>query len=671
MNKIQFESGKEYSLAEIFSGENKIIIPDLQRDYCWGGNASDGDQMHELVTDFVTSLIELFNQNSEEEFTMGLIYGYEQPKSHIQLCDGQQRITTLFLLLGILNRKTNGKFQSELISEFELNQDDKEPYLQYAIRESTLFFLSDLVCRFFLDMETESKPIGEIITESDWYFDEYSLDASIVSMINALELIDRRLALEDENLDYWTDFGNFILHKINMLYYDMGNRSQGEETFVIINTTGEPLTPTENLKPIFINKLPEKEQQNVSKWWEEWETYFWKNRKGEGGKQNDTSDKGFLEFFRWVILLNTSNKEDFRYIANGNKITIKNLQWDEDYVKVAKTIQEYFEIVKFLFDESGFFLGDKDLLAPEDMNSQIDWFRILPVIEYVKRFGYVKHFGCVKRFGKDNLRNIERVKMFFRNMAKNNNVSSNIGTMLPLAVKVIKDLPTEDIASMEEISKTLLTEEEKQKFTIYKNASNREELEDAFWKEEDHVIWNGEIKLMLDWSSVGNQFDFDKFKKYSKTFSVLFNDLESSDLDILRRALLTTNLGNYPGNFRSPTNASFCLTAPDWKALIFFTDKENDNNNSEVFKSFIDELLDKDKKAVWDKMNDIIDNYDGTIDELGNKVITDYYEFVKRPELLEYCVKKNIQWNDEGIVLLKKEKMSGEYKYLKDFSSKE
>ena len=36
-----FESGKEYTLAEIFSGEIRIVIPDLQRDYCWGDKVWD------------------------------------------------------------------------------------------------------------------------------------------------------------------------------------------------------------------------------------------------------------------------------------------------------------------------------------------------------------------------------------------------------------------------------------------------------------------------------------------------------------------------------------------------------------------------------------------------------------------------------------------------------
>lgn len=33
----RLKGGKNYSLATIFSGDNdKVVIPDLQRDYCWG-----------------------------------------------------------------------------------------------------------------------------------------------------------------------------------------------------------------------------------------------------------------------------------------------------------------------------------------------------------------------------------------------------------------------------------------------------------------------------------------------------------------------------------------------------------------------------------------------------------------------------------------------------------
>lgn len=638
MNKKSLESGKEYTLADIFSGENKIIIPDLQRDYCWGGKAHDKDnKVYELVTDFVTSLIDLFKINRQDKFTLGLIYGYEQPKSHIQLCDGQQRITTLFLLLGILNRKTNGKFQKYLISDFELNEDDKEPYLQYAIRESTLYFLSDLVCEFFLKKDLAI----DKIEKQDWYFNEYKLDASITSMIEALNLIEKRFDRE-ANFDF-SDFGDFIVENLQVLYYDMGNREQGEETFVVINTTGDPLTATENLKPIFINSLPIEKQSEASRLWEEWETFFWKNRKGAGEKKNDTADRGLLEFFRWLILLSTDNKKTFEQITKGGKVNIDNLQ--------LKDIQQYFEIVEFAFTDSEIFPNNKDWLAPENMNDQITWFRVLPVIEYIKRFG------------KDNLRDILRVKKFFKNMARNGNVGRDIANMLPLAIRIIKELDAQkelssgDIASiifMENVSKTLLTDEERLKFRLYMLAANREreELEDCFWKEEDHDVWVGEIIPILEWSGGENNFDFDLFKKYSKVFSILFHDqMNYEELDITRRALLTRALSAYPRIFKGSTNYSFCWEYSDWKTLI--------NDNKDKFKLFFDELLGKEELAIYQEMNSMIEN------NPNNK---DFDEFVKIPELLEYCKKKNIQWgNDQGWILIQWDKRSGPHANLKSY----
>ena len=41
---MNLESGKNYTISQLFCGDNdKIMIPDLQRDYCWG------DEDKELV----------------------------------------------------------------------------------------------------------------------------------------------------------------------------------------------------------------------------------------------------------------------------------------------------------------------------------------------------------------------------------------------------------------------------------------------------------------------------------------------------------------------------------------------------------------------------------------------------------------------------------------------
>ena len=299
-NKINFVTGETYSLAELFSEERRIIIPDLQRDYCWGDetNRKSSGEVGELVSDFVKNLIELYESKEQGVLNLGLFYGYEMPANHIQLCDGQQRLTTLFLLLGMLN-KMSGKFRHHLISDYEYKHDDKEPYLNYAIRETSLYFLSDLVCRFFIsNQDTVNK-----IKEADWYFADYNLDPSIQSILNALSKIESLLISKDT--DWVVSFGDWVLNKLTFLYFDMQNRKNGEETFVIINTTGEPLSATQNLKPLVIQEKNEAfdntlfcaEQPNgksftIDVCWEQVETWFWRKRQGS----NDTADAGFAEF---------------------------------------------------------------------------------------------------------------------------------------------------------------------------------------------------------------------------------------------------------------------------------------------------------------------------------------------------------------------------------------
>lgn len=292
MDKISYISGNEYCLHELFGGDTKIIIPDLQRDYCWGDNAyvnSSDKKPRELVSDFVKNIFELYNESRKSRITLGLIYGYEQPHNHIQICDGQQRLTTLFLLLGYINTKVNGKFNNYIISEKEM-KDDYEPHLQYAIRESTLYFLSDLSRMAFVERKTKIFDIRS----SNWYFNEYDQDASIQSMIAALSTIENYFS-NHTDLDF-EDFGEFVLKNLYVLYYDMGNRYRGEETYVVINTTGEPLSATENIKPILLGnpKLSSDQSQKYSKQWEKREDWFWQNR-----GDDKTADTGMQEFFMW------------------------------------------------------------------------------------------------------------------------------------------------------------------------------------------------------------------------------------------------------------------------------------------------------------------------------------------------------------------------------------
>lgn len=619
MEYNSLKTGATYRLTDLFSKDNKIIIPDLQRDYCWGTtNDKDGNN---LVDKFVDSLI----KNQDKELNLGLLYGYEAPLGHLQLCDGQQRITTLFLMIGMLNKKTDNAFRRLLISESE-EQDDWEPYLQYAIRESSLYFLSDLTRFFFI--ENKNLTVDEI-KHQPWYFKDYNLDPSIQSMISAMKTIERKTSGIDCIV-----LGSHIASKLTFLYYDMGSRSKGEETFVVINTTGEPLSSTENLKPLLINKQPKEKQNECAQKWEQWEQFFWKNR----GK-NDTADNGLEEFFRWVMLLKLDvNSVDFKRIQNEGTYKFDiNIGFEE--------IETYFKIVsEKMFpdnDEEAVFRFNRQWLSPgTEGNSQIDWFRILPVLEYIKRYPEAQE------------REVLRVKMFFRNLSFVSNIKKGISEVFPEAIKIVKNMGKDlcMILDLENVKQSLLSDESRMKLQIYRCSINRNEIEDAFWKEEENKIWSGEIMPLLQWSNSQNSFDFNSFKCYRDKFNKVFHDdLRYNELDITRRALLASDIKDYPRIFKGNRNTCFALDYEDWKALI--------NDNIEQFKSFLDSLDNEDIYKAQQKMID------------DSRPDMKYAEFVRIPELLEYCGQKKIQWwGDElGWTLIKGDRASGEYANLKSY----
>jgi len=623
MEYNRLTTGETCTLSKLFSKDNRVIVPDLQRDYCWGTKRDD----KELVSDFVRNIIDK-GFREQKGLSLGLLYGYETPIGHIQLCDGQQRITTLFLLLGMLNKNSNNEFQDQLISLFEYKEDDKEPYLQYSIRESSLYFLSDLVCLFFIDKN--DLKVKDIIKQL-WYFGDYSLDPSIQSMLSALDIIEREIKDVDS-----PGLGKYIINELSFIYYDMGNRKNGEETFVVINTTGEPLSVTENLKPLYIGAQKDGNHLISSEKWEEWETWFWKHREGNGGKINDTADNGYREFFRWITLLTTTKTEVFEKIQESGDFQFDvNIRIDE--------IEKYFNIILFLFEKPGIFSNNLDWVAPDksnkNINTQIDWFRLLPVIEYIKNFG------------KDDIRNIIRVKTFFENLSRIGNVKKAIGTILPEAIKIIKELGSPDIAEiikLTSVSAQILSLEERTKFEIYLyHKEHRLQIEDMFWKAESHNVWNGEILPMVNWASNNGEFNVDSFVEYDKVFCSLFHDtLEYDELDITRRALLTRGLKDYPRKFRGYANTSFCWEYSDWQLLI--------KDNEVKFGDFLKELI---------SVSNIVSQQLEMIHK--NPPNSDWDEFVKIPELLKFCTQKNIQYSDKyGWLLLHGQKASGAYANL-------
>jgi len=529
INNFNLESGQEYSLSQLFNGKNRIVIPDLQRDYCWGDKAwnKDAEKHTELVSGFMNSLISSFTEKPTDKLTLGLIYGYESPHFNIQLCDGQQRITTLFLLLGMINRKTKNSFQKQLISDDELI-DDKEPNLLYAIRESTLYFLSDLVCEFFLKENIKI----EDIKKKEWYFNEYDLDASIQSMINAIKIIENKL----NEINNYNGFGDFIINNLQLLYYDMGHRTRGEETFVIINTTGEPLTATENLKPILIGSITNDiDRKKRSLEWEDREEWFWQNKRST----EQTSDAALNEFFIWYwqirLLQEKSWKNKKPEILNPNELFLKkplivedqeenpNIEkWEES--KNLDTIQSYFIALQKLIELSTDEETTRILRTIQDKEIKLSWFRdskldiVLPLIAYLEKFKQSKLFYKFVRRIRKNYYDKERKKRL-RNFIDWRYI-----------IQIIEFCENEeDIFKFKTISN-------KDKFNIISNVDlnewyNQDEeiknllkenhkIEIELWEDNDELY--GDLSVL--WSVNGDDdVVYSKIKQYYQTFETLSN----------------------------------------------------------------------------------------------------------------------------------------------------
>lgn len=341
MPYIKLESGSSYNLTDLFSGNKRIIIPDMQREYCWSEKRHGLQNNEELVTSFIESLK---NTANDEKIQLGIIYGYEDPSNFVHLCDGQQRLTTLYLLVGMLYRiakksmaKENMTLKRILISEFE-EKDDFEPRLQYSIRESTLYFLRDMVKSYFL--ECAAYKVKDI-DKQDWYYADYNQDPTIRNMIEAMDLIEKAINGQESQ----DQFIEFITTKLELFYFDMQDRKHGEEQFVVINTTGKPLTLSENLKPYLLSPLiSEQESDKYSDIWEEWETWFWRNRRDSEYE----SDKGMQRFFEWYLRIQYKIDEVSidKLKCDQTQRLIEQIEDMNKYMEALKTLSAYLNDTK-------------------------------------------------------------------------------------------------------------------------------------------------------------------------------------------------------------------------------------------------------------------------------------------------------------------------------------
>lgn len=356
------KAGK-YTIRELFVNRNidHIVIPEIQRDYVWQ-TSHVKKLLDSIVADYkgfqdfrLDGSLSNLDESAAKAFldyykrlkcasNIGFIYAYtdtEYPGKYF-LIDGQQRLTTIYLVLMVL-AEMDTDFKA-VFSKLYFVEDS--PYLNYRVRESIHSFFPRAI-DYYLDG-------GEKITDQSWYHNDYKSDKTVCAVLANVTFI--RTYIKENGLAE-EGFIDYLQHYVDFWYFDTNISEQGEELYIYMNARGENMQSSENLKADLLAKIPEGGSSDSIKniWgskWEKWQDFFWKIR---GNQEN--ADKVFDEFVYAIAGLE-NYRQEYGIVKEYHKDKKKaDAILHEDLLHCFKDqglekIEGYFQALQFLCDEN-------------------------------------------------------------------------------------------------------------------------------------------------------------------------------------------------------------------------------------------------------------------------------------------------------------------------------
>ena len=230
--------------------KEKFLIPEYQRPYAW-----TDDQVLTLFED----LVEYTNNQNESSYFLGCIVSFSNENKEQEIIDGQQRITTLFLLLRAIHRKlqkmSDSKEKDNFIRQIEPAIWKIDELTSVADYSSVLIESKVLEVEYNQILENILKT-GEVEDKSK---DRYSLNYKLL-----IKLLDEYA--NNEPLNFYR-FTNNVLNKTIVLPIKADTQETALTIFSTLNDRGLPLSDADIFKAKIYNKLNE---ENKAKFVEEW-----------------------------------------------------------------------------------------------------------------------------------------------------------------------------------------------------------------------------------------------------------------------------------------------------------------------------------------------------------------------------------------------------------------
>lgn len=318
------------NLLTLFS-LNNLIVPEMQREYVWGSIQNES-KIVKLLTDILPSdKCSCGFTHSCEDKNVGFLYSYKPTYARIEnsrfqdeyLIDGQQRITTIFLLLIVC--AVREKRVRDFISICRFDPDSSSLCFQYKVRDLTSHFIFQLLKRIceWNDLLSTTDVTDDFFSFLDskneyptWVLHDYSNDTTVRNMLNALHIIRNTLESECYKTNKYFDY---LLCHIRFWHFKTDVTSQGEELYITMNARGEQLVKNETLKAeLFKNQ----DQVMWGKKWEMWQDFFWrhKDKKAlDAGPGLDSYLNCIFELERFIIKRATSQTSKINWTIDEDR----------------------------------------------------------------------------------------------------------------------------------------------------------------------------------------------------------------------------------------------------------------------------------------------------------------------------------------------------------------
>lgn len=266
--------------------DHDIVIPVIQRDYAQG--RSDERRVRE---GFVAALKEALTEN--RTLMLDFIYGEVEGGVFLPF-DGQQRLTTLFLLHWYAAAREESR---------DMRRDEFSALLRrfrYEVRESSQNFCRELAEHADILRQNGSEMPSFLITDACWFSPAWNHDATVTGMLTMLDAIHasffdvpclmEHLAAKDCPV-------RFHFARLS----ELGNSA--DDIFITMNARGKQLTAWEHFKAQFLPWLretyPDRADDIARKLDNDWLDVFWSGFPARKNGENpaEATDKRLALFF--------------------------------------------------------------------------------------------------------------------------------------------------------------------------------------------------------------------------------------------------------------------------------------------------------------------------------------------------------------------------------------